>query len=176
VVAGQFTLTDTDDAEDTGISVTVQPGALLFDQQGNILEPDILAAGLEVRAMGHLLTPEGADSTPELLATAIAVDVDTDDDSETSEEQRIQGSVTAVADGRLDLDAGAEAAVSCVVFDTETSIVVNEVDGEALNTRDGDAEDLEVGRLVEAIGELVETASETCLDASAIIVEAEAET
>ena len=53
--------------------------------------------------------------------------------------------------------------------------MVNELDGETLTTRDGDPEDLEVGRDIEAIGELSEVEGETCLSATELIVEAESE-
>lgn len=175
VVDGQFLLLDGRDAEDSGIDVSVQPGALIFDQHGNILEPDVLANDLRVRAMGPLFPAGGEADRPELRATAIAVDADSAD-AEAGEEVSVQGSIAAVADGRVDLDADMDAAAACVLFGSETHIIVNELDGDALSTRDGDADDLQVGRMLEAIGSLTEGEGETCLAASELVVETEVET
>lgn len=174
VVDGRFTLADEDAAAEEGIIVQVQAGALLFDQAGNVLELDALAAGVEVRVMGSFVDSEVEGEVGELRATAIAVDADSASDSDASDtEQTLRGSITDITEGRLDVELEGSAASACVLFNAETTINVNESDGESVNSLAGSADDFELGAQVEAIGEVESGAVDDCLTARGIVIEIE---
>lgn len=167
VVDGRFSLAVEDDETAAEvITVEVQAATLLFDQRGNLLELEALADGVEVRVMGAFVETETEGR--ELLATAIAVDIDSDDASEG--EQRLVGSITEIAEGRLDLELEGEAATGCLLFDAATTISVNESDADSVDSGAGSADDFETGASVEALGEI--DADTGCLIASSIVIEA----
>lgn len=162
IIDGSFALSGEGDDETSGLAVTVQPGALLFDQDGELLETDVLVTGTDVRVMGHLIAAEGEGSA-QFLATAIAVD-----SSDAVEEASATGTVTAFADGRLDLELADGGGEACVRVNADTEIFVSEMDDDAVTSRDGTGEDLEVGASGEARGEL---GDDDCIVATEIVVE-----
>jgi len=161
-VDGDFRLVDASAPEEQGIDVTVQPGALLFDQHGAILEVAALAAGTEVRAMGRLLAAEDMQA-PRLLATAIAVMV-----TEGALEE-VAGTITNIDGDRFELalDGGDSA---CVQVTSDTAIQVVGDDGEAASSAAGGVDALEEGRRIEVRGER----DDGCVTALELIVETEA--
>ncbi|MCC5885628.1 MAG: DUF4382 domain-containing protein [Gammaproteobacteria bacterium] len=165
-VDSAFRLVDSADSEETGIAVTVQPGALLFDQDGEILDAAVLQAGTPVRVMGRLLPAEG-EGGASLLATAIAVDT-TDLDETVAQ---VAGEITAIMPGRIDLalnDGGGDA---CVIVESGTEITVLEIGEDAVESRPGSTEDLNVGLQIEALGS---TDDEGCIVAAEVVVEIDA--
>lgn len=163
-VDGAFQLVDDAGADETGIAITVQPGALLFDQDGEILDAEVLLAGTKVRVMGRLIPAEG-EGGASLLATAIAVDTSAAEDAAV---EQVAGEITAITDGRLDVALNEDAGEACVLFGAETDIMVLEIGGDAATSREGSADDLAVGLALEAAGPVDE---EGCIAATEILVE-----
>ncbi len=162
-VNGKFRLVDSEGSGETGLAVTVQPGALLFDQDGEILDAMVLVAGTPVRVMGKLPAAEGEEAAT-FLATAIAVDTSDPDD----QVQQVAGEITAITEERLDLALTDDAGEACVVLRTDTEIRVFDSGGEAATTRDGSADELEVGLQIEAVGPTDEVG---CIVATEVLVE-----
>ncbi|TVS18203.1 MAG: DUF4382 domain-containing protein [Gammaproteobacteria bacterium] len=165
---GAFRLISAPDADETGIAVSVQPGALLFDQDGEILEVSALTAGTPVRAMG-LLLPASDPDPAQLLATAISIDTGPSDDEGT---EVLRGEITALTVGDSRIDLALEAGEGCAVFseDTVFSIVTTD-EGDGVTAEPGSAPDLEVGQQIEAVGLPGE---DGCILANEIIIEIEA--
>lgn len=162
----RFRLRDRSDPEHEGLFVQVQPGALLFDQRGELLDTSVLTEGTRVRAMG-LLIPGSGDEETRLLATAIAVEVEPADEDE---QTTLRGQITAIDDNRIDLMLE-EGGTGCAVFSNETTFT------EVTTTEDGQsvtnvtAEALAVEQLIEVIGTEGENG---CVAAMEIIIEIEA--
>ncbi|MCC5872925.1 MAG: DUF4382 domain-containing protein [Gammaproteobacteria bacterium] len=160
---GTFRLVDSAESEEAGIEIIVQPGALLFDQDGEILETAVLVAGTQVRVMGRLSPAEG-EGGASLLATAIAVDTSEPND----QLEQVAGEITAITDGRVDLARSEAAGDACIILEAGTEITVFESGEDAVTSRPGTTDDLEVGRHTEARGL---TDGEGCIVAQDVVVE-----
>ena len=165
---GAFRLVSAPDADETGIAVSVQPGALLFDQDGEILEVSALTAGTPVRAMG-LLLPVSDPDPAQLLATAISIETGPSEDEDT---EVLRGEITALTVEDSLIELGLDAVAGCAVFsdDTVFSIVTMDED-DGVTTETGSAADLEVGQQIEAVGPPGE---DGCILATEVIIEIEA--
>ncbi len=163
----RFRLRHRSDPEDEGRLVQVQPGALLFDQRGELLDVSVLTEGTRVRAMGVRLAGSDVEE-PRLLATAIAVEVDPADEAE---QVTRRGEIMDIEDNRIDLMLE-EGGTGCAVFSDETTFT------EVMTTDDGQsvtnvsAEALAVELLIEALG--IEGDND-CVLATEIVIEIEGE-
>lgn len=169
-VEGEFTLVgevedgSTDPAPE--LPVTLAENALIFDDEGAVLDTTALVADAEVRVMG-LEQTDDTDAVTGFLATAVSVSTD----DEGAEE--VEGTIASVDGSTVQVTVDAAEADVCVVVGDDTSISVYTETADDAGSSPGTIDDLAVGVEVDVTGS---EGADGCIAADSVVVEIEEET